>query len=60
MVRVLATLELVVGVLYFNIMAMKKKISGGDKLTTNNKMELLAVISALELLKEPCEVDLYS
>ena len=38
----------------------EKEISGGDKLTTNNKMELLAVISALELLKEPCEVDLYS
>ena len=38
----------------------EKEISGGDNLTTNNKMELLAVISALELLKEPCEVDLYS
>lgn len=38
----------------------EKEISGGDKLTTNNKMELLAVISALEILKEPCEVDLYS
>ncbi len=38
----------------------EKEISGGDKLTTNNKMELLAVISALELLKEPCNVDLYS
>lgn len=38
----------------------EKEISGGDKITTNNKMELLAVISALELLKEPCEVDLYS
>ena len=38
----------------------EKEISGGDKLTTNNKMELLAVISALELLQEPCEVDLYS
>lgn len=38
----------------------EKEISGGNKLTTNNKMELLAVISALELLKEPCQVDLYS
>ncbi len=38
----------------------EKEISGGDKLTTNNKMELLAVISALELLKEPCQVNLYS
>lgn len=38
----------------------EKEISGGDSLTTNNKMELLAVISALEILKEPCNVDLYS
>ena len=38
----------------------EKEISGGEPLTTNNRMELLAVISALECLKEPCEVDLYS
>lgn len=38
----------------------KKEISGGDPQTTNNRMELLAVISALELLKEACVVDLYS
>lgn len=38
----------------------EKEISGGDNLTTNNKMELMGVISALEMLKEPCEVDLYS
>ena len=37
-----------------------KKISGGDKNTTNNKMEILAVIKALECLKEPCKVNLYS
>lgn len=37
-----------------------KKISGGDKNTTNNKMEILAVIKALECLKEPCRVNLYS
>ena len=38
----------------------KKEISGFDAETTNNKMELTAAIKALELLKEPCEVDLYS
>ncbi|MBR3971377.1 MAG: ribonuclease HI [Ruminococcus sp.] len=38
----------------------EKEISGGEANTTNNRMELLAVISALELLKEPCEVTLYS
>ena len=38
----------------------EKEISGGEKMTTNNRMELTAVISALELLKESCEVDLYS
>jgi ribonuclease HI len=34
----------------------EKHIKGGEKYTTNNKMELMAVISALESLKEPCEV----
>jgi len=34
--------------------------SGGEAQTTNNRMELLAAISALELLKEPCEVALYT
>ena len=34
----------------------KKEISGGEANTTNNRMELTALISALELLKEPCEV----
>jgi len=39
---------------------IQKEISGGEKATTNNRMELTAVISALKLLKEPCEVELYS
>lgn len=39
---------------------MEKEISGGEKDTTNNKMELMAAISALKLLKVPCEVELYS
>lgn len=38
----------------------KKEISGGKKDTTNNVMELIAVIEALKLLKRPCKVDLYS
>lgn len=38
----------------------EKEISGGEPHTTNNRMELLAVINALKLLKEPCEVQLYS
>ena len=37
-----------------------KEISGGSPDTTNNRMELTAVITGLEALKEPCEVDLYS
>lgn len=38
----------------------EKEISGGEPLTTNNRMELSAVIEALSLLKEPCYVTLYS
>jgi len=38
----------------------KKEMSGGDPGTTNNRMELTAVIKALEALKEPCEVLLYT
>ena len=38
----------------------KKDISGGKSNTTNNVMELTAVIEALKLLKYPCEVELYS
>jgi ribonuclease HI len=38
----------------------RKEISGGYRLTTNNRMELSAVIEALKALKEPCKVKLYS
>lgn len=38
----------------------RKELSQGYKTTTNNRMEALAVIKALEALKEPCEVTLYS
>lgn len=36
----------------------EKEISGGEPHTTNNRMELLAVIEALSMLKEPCNVTL--
>lgn len=39
---------------------IKKEINDGENYTTNNKMELTAVIKSLELLKEKCEVDLYT
>jgi ribonuclease HI len=38
----------------------EKVLAGGEANTTNNRMELIAAISALEALKEPCVVDLYS
>lgn len=38
----------------------KREISGGEAETTNNRMELTAVIEGLERLKYPCEVDVYS
>lgn len=37
-----------------------KELSGGEADTTNNRMELMGVIRALECLKEPCEIELYS
>lgn len=37
-----------------------KEMSGGERSTTNNRMELTGVISALKALKEPCIVELYS
>ena len=38
----------------------EKELSGGEKDTTNNRMELTGVISALSALKEACAVDLYT
>ncbi|GIO37852.1 ribonuclease H [Paenibacillus antibioticophila] len=45
-------------VLLFN--GHRKEISGGEKHTTNNRMEIQAVISALSQLKEPCQAKVYS
>lgn len=46
------------GILFYN--GKEKVVSGGEKTTTNNRMELTAVIKALEVLKEICEVNLYT
>ena len=40
--------------------AHRKELKGGEPLTTNNRMELTAAIEALEALKVPSEVDLYT
>ncbi|MBO4460195.1 MAG: ribonuclease HI [Clostridiales bacterium] len=39
---------------------VEKEMSGGAELTTNNRMELMAVIEGLSALKRPCKVTLYS
>ena len=38
----------------------KREMSGAERETTNNRMEMTAVIEALRALKEPCKVELYS
>ena len=38
----------------------EKELSGGEPLTTNNRMELMAAIAAMEALREPCEITLTS
>lgn len=38
----------------------ERELSGGNRETTNNQMELQAAIEALKALKEPCEVELYT
>jgi len=38
----------------------EKELSGGEALTTNNRMELMAAIEALNALKKPCEVTLHT
>ncbi|HEY9203019.1 MAG TPA: ribonuclease HI [Sulfurimonas sp.] len=38
----------------------EREISGGEAHTTNNRMELLAVIEGLRALKEPCDVEIIS
>ena len=48
------------GVLIYSDTDEEKYISGGDKLTTNNKMELTATIESLKSVKEPSEIALYT
>lgn len=38
----------------------ERQLNGGEAITTNNRMELIAAISALETLTRPCEVALYT
>lgn len=40
--------------------AKERELSGGEPLTTNNRMELMAAIKGLEALKRPCRVDLHT
>lgn len=46
------------GILFYK--SKEKIVSGAEQNTTNNRMELLAVINSLKTLKEPCEVDLFT
>lgn len=46
------------GILIYN--GKEKCISGAENNTTNNRMEITAVIKSLEILKESCEVEVYS
>ncbi|NIZ00300.1 ribonuclease HI [Thalassospira lucentensis] len=39
---------------------VEKELSGGDPETTNNRMEMMAAISALEALKRPCIINIYT
>jgi ribonuclease HI len=39
---------------------VEKELSGGEDQTTNNRMELMAVIEALSALKRPCNISLYT
>ena len=45
-------------ILTFN--GVEKELSGGEGLTTNNRMELMAAISALEALTRPCAINLHT
>ena len=38
----------------------EKELSGGEPMTTNNRMELMAAIAAMEALREPCDITLTS
>jgi len=38
----------------------RKEISGGESETTNNRMEMMAVIKALDVLKKPCDIKLFT
>jgi ribonuclease HI len=39
---------------------VERELAGGEAATTNNRMEMMAAIAALEALKRPCRIDLYT
>ena len=45
---------------YLRYKGQEKELYGGDKSTTNNQMELMAAIMALETLKRPCQIRLFT
>jgi ribonuclease HI len=59
MALVPATPDREAGAQFCNTRPIKRKSPAGRE-TTNNRMELMAAIQALEALKEPCTVDLYT
>ena len=54
-----ATQGPVVGVHFYDLMK-KKKLSGGAAHTTNNRMEMMAVIEAIRAVKRPCLLKIHS
>ncbi|MDO4733279.1 MAG: ribonuclease HI [Bacillota bacterium] len=40
--------------------SLRKEMNGGERITTNQRMELTAAVEALRALKQPCQVELYS
>ena len=60
MARASATRGPAATALSYGITQAEKELAEGFRLTTNNRMELLAAVKGLEALKEPCVVDLYA
>ena len=54
------TLDPAVGAHYYITKAIAKSYPAAEPHTTNNRMELMAAIAALEALKEPCQADIYT
>lgn len=48
------------GAVFIGASGARKELCGGELATTNNRMELMAAIRALEVLKKPCKVELHT